>query len=30
VTLNVVVDGKTVAGPVTLDFGKASRIVKCG
>jgi hypothetical protein len=30
VTLNVIVDGKTVAGPLTLDFGKASRIVKCG
>lgn len=30
VTLNVIVGGKTVAGPLTLDFGKASRIVKCG
>jgi hypothetical protein len=30
VTLNVIVDGKTIAGPMTLDFGKASRIVKCG
>jgi hypothetical protein len=30
VTLNVIVDGKTVAGPLTLDFGKAARIVKCG
>jgi len=30
VTLNVIVAGKTVAGPVTLDFGKASRIIKCG
>lgn len=30
VILNVIVDGKTVAGPLTLDFGKASRIVKCG
>ena len=30
VTLNVIVDRKTVAGPITLDFGKASRIVKCG
>lgn len=30
VTLNVIVDGKIVAGPITLDFGKASRIVKCG
>jgi hypothetical protein len=30
VTLNVIVDGKTVAGPLTLDFGKASRLVKCG
>ena len=30
VTLNVIVDGQTVAGPLTLDFGKASRIVKCG
>jgi hypothetical protein len=30
VTLNVIVDGKIVAGPLTLDFGKASRIVKCG
>jgi hypothetical protein len=30
VTLNVIVDGKTVVGPLTLDFGKSSRIVKCG
>jgi hypothetical protein len=30
VTLNVIVAGKTVVGPVTLDFGKASRIIKCG
>jgi hypothetical protein len=30
VTLNVIVDGKTVAGPLTLDFGKGSRIAKCG
>jgi hypothetical protein len=30
VILNVIVDGKTVAGPVTLDFGKAARIIKCG
>ncbi len=22
VTLNVIVDGKTIAGPITLDFGK--------
>jgi hypothetical protein len=30
VTLNVIVDEKIIAGPITLDFGKASRIVKCG
>jgi hypothetical protein len=30
VILNVIVDGKTIVGPLTLDFGKASRIVKCG
>jgi hypothetical protein len=30
VELNVIVDGKSVAGPLTLDFGKRSRIVKCG
>lgn len=30
VILNVIVDGKTVAGPMTLDFGKAARIIKCG
>lgn len=30
VTLNVIVDGKTVVGPLTLEFGRASRIIKCG
>jgi hypothetical protein len=30
VTLNVIVDGQTVVGPVTLEHGKRSRIVKCG
>jgi hypothetical protein len=30
VTLNVIVDGQTVAGPLTLELGKRFRIVKCG
>jgi hypothetical protein len=30
VILNVIVEGRTVAGPLTLDFGKPARVVKCG
>ena len=30
VTLNVIVDGKTIAGPLSLEHGQRVRIVKCG